>query len=98
MKKYKASQWKTSSNVWCVGDTSDLANYSNNWLIPVKILGITPEEYVKMLVNTYKADVKFYDSTETGNGRSLLLFTFKEYAAAHKYLLYINKAARNFNG
>jgi hypothetical protein len=28
----------------------------------------------------------------------LLLFTFKEYAAAHKYLLYINKAARNFNG
>lgn len=97
MIKYKASEWQSPEGSWFVGDTSDLANGSNNWLIPVRILGITPEEYIKMLVEDYKANVKFFSSTETGKN-SLLIFSFNEYAAAHKYVLYINKMARKFLG
>lgn len=93
MRPYKASEW-VIGNKWYVADTSDLANDSAAWWIPARLLNLSLEEYVLMLKETYNANIdKFYPNAN--NGKSLLIFSWSNYNDAHKYLLYINRVARN---
>lgn len=92
---YKASEWIVGNN-WYVADTSDLANDSAAWWIPARFLDITLEDYILKLHNEYNAIIdKFYP--ESNNGKSLLIFHWDNYNDAHKYLLWINRMARNGN-
>lgn len=95
MHQYKSSEWQ-SGNKWYVADTSDLANDSAAWWHPARMLNITPEEYILMLKNEYHANIDKW-CPESNNGKSLLIFSWDNYSDAHKYLLYINRIARNKN-
>lgn len=93
---YKASEWQTPSGNWFVADTSDLANDSAAWWIPARFLNMTLEDYILLLKNEYKATIdKFYPNAN--NGKSLLTFHWDSYNNAHKYLLWVNRMARNGN-
>lgn len=93
MHQYKASEWQSGTR-WCVADTSDLAHDSAAWWIPARILDLSLEDFVLMLINDYHATIDGW-YPEANNGKSLLLFSWKNYSDAHKYLLYINRIARN---
>ena len=95
----KLSEWESSSGRWHAADTSDLANMSAFWAHPMRLLGQTPQEYIEMLRDKYHAsEFKFYKTEETGTkDHSLLLFSFEKYADAHKFVLDINRIARNKN-
>ena len=95
MHQYKASEWKSGTR-WHVADTNDLAHDSAAWWIPARILNLSLEDFVLMLVNEYNATIDNW-YPEANNGKSLLIFSWKNYADAHKYLLYINRIARNKN-
>lgn len=91
---YKATEWIIGTK-WYVADTSDLANDSAAWWIPARILGLSLEDYILILINEYHAEIKWFP--DSNNGKSLLVFSFVNYSDAHKYLLYINRIARNKN-
>ena len=91
---YKATEWVVGKK-WYVADTSDLGKDSAAWWIPARILNLSLEDYILMLVNEYHAEVAWFP--ESNNGKSLLIFSFANYNDAHKYLLYINRVARNKN-
>lgn len=95
MHQYKASEWK-SGRKWYVADVSDLANDSAAWWIPARILNLSLEDFVMLLKNEYNATIDGWYS-ESNNGKSLLTFSWFNYSDAHKYLLYINRVARNKN-
>ena len=95
MHQYKASEWK-SGRKWYVADVSDLANDSAAWWIPARILNLSLEDFVMLLKNEYNATIDGW-YPESNNGKSLLTFSWFNYSDAHKYLLYINRVARNKN-
>lgn len=93
---YKASEWTDASRKWHVADTSDLANDSAAWWIPARILGLSLVDFVLLLKNEYNANITGW-YPDSNNGKSLLLFNWDNYNDAHRYLLYINRIARNKN-
>lgn len=93
---YKASEWQSPTGRWFVDDTSDLANDSAAWWIPARILGLSLVDYVNLLINEYHATIDKW-CPDSNDGKSLLLFHWDKYADAHRYLLYINRIARNKN-
>ena len=95
MHQYKASEYKIG-NRWHVADVTDLAHDSSAWWIPARMLNLSLEDFVLMLVNEYHATIdKWFPNSN--NGKSLLLFSWENYTDAHKYLLYINRVSRNKN-
>ena len=95
MHQYKASEWQSGTK-WHVADVTDLAHDSAVWWIPARMLNLSLEDFILMLVNEYNATIDGW-YPEANNGKSLLLFSWKNYADAYKYLLYINRVARNKN-
>lgn len=93
---YKTTEWESPTGKWYVADTSDLAHDSAAWWIPARILGISLEEFVNLLINEYHATIDGW-YPNSNKGKSLLLFSWKEYKYAHQYLLMINRVARNKN-
>lgn len=93
---YKASEWEDAIGEWHVANTSDLAHDSAAWWIPARILNISLVDYILLLKNEYNATIKAW-FPESNNNKSLLLFSWKKYSDAHRFLLYINKVARNRN-
>jgi len=90
---YKASQWKDYKGYWHVADVSDLGHNSAGWWVPARLLNLSLEDFIMMLINEYHADIKYLKSTDN----PIVLYRWKNYADAHKYLLYINRIARNKN-
>ena len=90
---YKVSEWQSGRN-WYVANTSDLANDSNSWWIPARFLNLSLEDYILKLVNEYNVIIDgFYPDMK--EGRSVLLYHWDNYNDAHRFLLWINRMARN---
>ena len=86
---YKASEWQGTSNNWYVNDVSDLTSIRSLWWTPVRMLGITPCEYVLMLKEKFNANRISFDK--------ILIFSFATQADARKYKNWINAEARKRN-
>ena len=87
---YKAVEWQSSTGKWYVADTSDLARDSAVWWLPPFIFSLSFEDYIKMLVEKYHITSLSYNN-------DVLLFSWTNHADAHRYLLDINRIARNKN-
>lgn len=95
-KLYKAGEWQDVLGDWWVADTSNLGGGSACWWVPARILGISLTDYILLLKDEYHASrFKFINYPEGDKRNSLLLFSFKNHQDAHRYLLYINRIARN---
>lgn len=68
--------------------TDNLGKKYYQWLVPVRILGITPAEYVRLLQNEFNAEVTFKPET------NFLLRRWENQADCRRWRLYINKIAR----
>ena len=88
---YKAEEWE-SNGKWLCGDVSALAAHSNNWWYPARILGISPVDFVKLLINEF--NVKDIHYIKPGG---VLYFAFSSLADCRKYKNFINKKAREVN-
>ena len=86
----KFVEWQSSgTDEWHCNDTSDLASVRGLWWVPARLLGITPVEYVKWLIENYKPDHISFNN-------DVLLFSWDKnnYATMHKFVLYINSESR----
>jgi hypothetical protein len=79
MRYFKTERWK-NGNRWYVHDVG------TPWYYPIRILGITPIDFVKLLEDKYNAEVKW--------NRTFLLFGFEEEKDAAAFQEMINKEAK----
>ena len=59
MHLFKLAEWE-SNGKWHCGDIEDLANDSNVWWLPARMLGMSPAEYLKWVIETFKPDDVYY--------------------------------------
>ena len=86
----KYTEFQSPTGYWYCNDVSDLAGISGYWWAPARMLGITPADFVALLIEKYQPDEISF------NGKTLL-YSWKEenYGKMHSYLLWINREARN---
>lgn len=89
---YKASMWQGGSGKWFCGDIEDLGNHSGRWWVPCRLLEITPEDYIRMLIDDFNvSNIKYYYSS------NVLVFSWDNESDCRKYKNWINKKAREAN-
>ena len=83
--KYK--EWETPYG-WHTGDTTDLANGSNFWWYPARMLEISPVDYVLLLINEFHVDsIRYFKES------NVLTFYWKKYSDCNKFTKFINQEA-----
>lgn len=88
---YKMSEWEIADKWYC-NDVTELGKNSGLWWYPVRLLGISPADFVLMLKNEYHADNISY-----AEDRDVLIYSWNKenYSYMHKFVLMINRTARN---
>lgn len=89
---YKASSWQGGSKQWYCSDIEDLGNHSGRWWIPCRILGISPESYVQILVETFKVSYISFNKE-----KNFLSFSWNNSVDCNKYKNWINQMAKKAN-
>ena len=90
---YKLTEWESGAGGrWYCNDVSDLGNGSGLWYYPARMLNISPDEYVKMLVEKYKPDDISYNADT-----NVLVFSWNTQSAMRKYKNEMNAIARKMN-
>ena len=52
---YKLSEWEICGSWYC-GDVEELGKGSNYWWLPARMLGMTPADYIKWVIDNFKPD------------------------------------------
>lgn len=88
---YKMTCWECGGK-WRVNDVTNLCGHSAKWYAPMRILNLSIEEYINLLVNTFHAkDLYYYEPTD------YLSFYFSTEKEAKTFCSYVNKSARSKN-
>lgn len=91
---YKMTEWE-SNGKYLVGCIDDLGHFSGAWWIPARILNLSLDDYVKMLVNDYHAVIwGWNDYPKEDKRNSLLLFYFNNLLDARAFKNKVNGAAK----
>lgn len=85
---YQMTAWE-SGGKWNVNDVKNLSGRSAKWYIPMRILDISIEEYIDLLVNTFHATGLYYYAPT-----DYLAFYFLKEKDAKAFCSYVNKKAR----
>ena len=88
--RYFNDEWQTSDKYWHCGNTADLGNGSNEWWKLPRLLCMPLEDYVKLVVVTYKPDKVWYHQDS-----NVLSFSWKSITAMRKFKNDMNKRVRN---
>lgn len=86
---YKTEEWQGGDGRWLVNDVSDLSGISSKWWVAAHVLGISYEDFVRLLVNKFHAQCSYRAAA------NVLIFTFDSQTDARKYKNYVNKVARD---
>lgn len=89
---YKTVEWQSGSGRWYVNDVQELCTVASRWWTPVRMLKMTPNDYVLMLRDKFKAGDFVYTAE-----KNVLIFSFDTQADARKYKNWINAQARKAN-
>ena len=86
---YKLSCWECNGK-WRVNDVTNLTGPSAKWYTPMRILNLSVEEYINLLVYTFNAkELHYYEPT------NYLGFCFLKEIEAKRFCNYVNKFARD---
>ena len=88
---YQMTYWESLGR-WYVNDVKNFSGHSAKWYAPMRILDISIEEYINLLLNTFHAKGMCYHiSTD------YLAFYFLTEKDAKGFCSYVNKIARHKN-
>lgn len=88
---FQLTEWQGASGRWFCADTQNLTAKYPQWMVPVRLLGMAPADYVKMLVETFHADVRYYPDN------TYLSVSWKNQADMRKFKNFVNQKARQAN-
>lgn len=87
---YQMTIWE-SNGKWSVNDVKNLSGRSAKWYTPMRILGISIEEYIDLLKSFNAQGLYYYAPTD------YLSFYFVKEKDAKAFCSYVNKKARTLN-
>lgn len=85
---YKATTWR-SHRRWFVNDVTNLSGNSSKWYVPMRILDISIEDYITLLIDKFNAKGFFYYAPT-----DFLSFYFTKENDAKRFCSYINNIAK----
>ena len=80
-----------SQGKWYVNDVKNLGGKSGKWYTPMRILNLSVEGYMELLLKFNAKDLHYYPSTD------YLAFYFEKEKDAKGFCSYVNKVARQTN-
>ena len=86
---YQMTCWESTPNHWHINDVKNLSGRSAKWYTPMRILELSIEDYIDLLINIFNAkNLKYVSSTD------YLAFDFLTEREAKKFCAYVNKEAK----
>ena len=91
-KLLKYVEWNDGLGNWECNDTSDLCSVRALWWTPARMLGISPAEYVELLVTKFKPDkIIYFEETD------VLLYSWRNINSMRVFKNWLNAQARKYN-
>lgn len=90
-------EWEINGNWYC-NDTKELSckdSIASLWYAPVRMLGITPLEYVQLLIEKFEVDSISFSDKHWDYG--VLTFSWKSQSKMRKFKNWLNAEARKRN-
>lgn len=88
---YQMTTWESQGR-WHTNDVKNLAGRSAKWYTPMRILNLSIEDYVHLLLDTFHAKGMYYYAPT-----DYLSFYFEKEKDAKAFCSYVNKEARRRN-
>lgn len=85
---YKMTHWELSGKYYC-NDVQNIGGKSCKWFTPMRILGLSVEDYVKLLIDTFHAEGLKYSKE-----KDCLIFHFNTEKEAKSFCAYVNSKAK----
>ena len=90
-KLLKYVEWG-ETGAWYCNDTSDLCSIRALWWVPARMLGISPAEYVQLLIDRFHPDrIRYFEETD------VLIYSWKRIDDMRKFKNWLNAEARKRN-
>ena len=89
---YKSTEWQDATGNWLVNDTTSMTSIAIKWWVPMRMLNLTPEDYIRLLKDKFHVNYMKYVKDA-----DLLIFSFATQEDERKNKNWINKEARNRN-
>ena len=89
---YKCEEWQGSSGIWYCEHTSTFPKNVVKWVVPARILGLTPADFLRYLINEYQPDEVYHNED-----CSFVGWGWRDQAKMRKYKNWINAEARRKN-
>lgn len=88
----KYVEWTDGIGNWYCNDTSNLSGIAGLWWVPARMLGLSPADYVQLLIEEFKPDeVKYFEDND------VLIYSWKSQVAMRSFKNFINAEARKRN-
>ena len=84
---YTMTHWESCGSYY-VNDVKNLTGRSAKWYTPMRILNMTVDEYIQLLLKYKATEIKYYAPTDC------LTFHFKTEADAKAFCKFINNKAK----
>lgn len=88
---YKATEWEAMSG-WKCGCVDNLKEDSGAWYMPARVLGITPAQFIELVINEYGADRVSFNKDAC-----FFHYAWSSQEKMRKFKNYLNKVAREKN-
>ena len=89
---WRCSEWQGASGLWYCNCTDSLTTNAAKWYAPARVLGISPAEFIKLVIGKFGADKVAY-SLDTG----FFHYAWTSQDKMRIYKNYINRVAREKN-
>ena len=88
---YHMTYWNINEYYYC-NDVQNIGGRSEKWYVPMRILNLSVEEYIELLINKFHASgIKYFDKTD------FLNFYFHTEKDAKSFCAYVNGKAKLSN-
>ena len=88
---YQITCWQAASGNWYCNDVKNLGGKSAKWYAAMRMLGLTIEEFIELLMTYGAINISYYEPTD------YLSFSFEEEKDAKAFCSYVNKQAKTKN-
>lgn len=89
---YRCEEWKSTTNVWHCEHTASFPRDVQKWIVPARILQVTPADFIQLLIDEFEPD-KIYHNEDC----SFVGWGWTSQAKMRKYKNWINQKARECN-
>ena len=89
---WQCSEWQGASGIWYCNCTQPLSTSASCWYTPARILGVSPADFIKLVINKFGADqVKYFPDS------CFFSYGWSDQSKMRKFKKYINAEARKRN-